>query len=243
MDTLPLTQQIEQLIRRECFRPGERIGTEREMAEHFGVSRSALRRALETLERNNQIHRVMGRAGGVFVSDGKIERQLNTIQGLPDLLKQQGYTSDTEVLGVRLATATAEEARNLQVRRDSTVVTVLRRRMANGIQWSLDFSVLPATLVPEITTHDLSVSLYRILREVYQIEISEADESIETVGATEEQAITLRIEPGDPLLLVRRVAKNSSGEVVEFARDFFRADRTRVHFRRYGPRWKRLSGQ
>ena len=90
-----------------------------------------------------------------------------------------------------------------------------------------------------LLTHCLTGSLYHLLTAEYGLELDRADETVEAVPATSEQAALLDIPPGSALLEIRRVAWDVHGTPVEFARDFFRADRTRVHMQKYGTNWKR----
>lgn len=236
-----LVARVRELIREREARPGERIGNERELADSLNVPRTALRRALDVLEDEDAVRRVMGRTGGVFASDGKIERQINTTAGIPAMLRQQGIATHTDVVRVDLSAASPAEARALDLGSSSAVVRVVRRRSAAGAPWSLDTSVLPAALVPGIIAWDLSGSLYELLEREYGLVAAEADETIDVVPAGTDAASRLDVAEGDPLLQVWRVARTVTGVPFEFAHDFFRADRTRVHLRRFGSRWKRAT--
>jgi len=66
-----------ELIAVGALRPGQRLGAERELAETLGVSRSTLRQALAVMEESDVVRRIPGRGGGTFVSQHKIERDLN----------------------------------------------------------------------------------------------------------------------------------------------------------------------
>ena len=62
-----VTRQIEKLILRGILRPGERLPSERELAERLGVSRPSLREAVADLQDKGLL---VTRAGaGVFVAD------------------------------------------------------------------------------------------------------------------------------------------------------------------------------
>ncbi len=62
-----VTRQIEQLILRGILRPGERLPSERELAEKLGVSRPSLREAVAELQNKGLLS---SRAGaGIFVAD------------------------------------------------------------------------------------------------------------------------------------------------------------------------------
>lgn len=55
-------------IRLGVLEPGDRLPPERELAEHFGISRSTLRQALATLTGTGHLVAMRGRAGGTFVA-------------------------------------------------------------------------------------------------------------------------------------------------------------------------------
>ncbi|MFN3577593.1 MAG: FadR/GntR family transcriptional regulator [Tabrizicola sp.] len=62
-----VVRQIEQLILRGILRPGERLPSERDLAEKLGVSRPSLRDAIAELAENGLL---VSRAGsGIFVAD------------------------------------------------------------------------------------------------------------------------------------------------------------------------------
>jgi GntR family transcriptional regulator len=238
-DHSELAETIRRAIARAELRVGERLGSERALAEQFGVPRSALREALEELEASDVIRRTMGRTGGVFVTDGKIERQLNTMQGVPDMLRQQGFVSSTQVLDEEIGLASPSEQRSLALAEGENVFRMRRRRNAGGIPLSIDTMALPMRLVPGFQDLDHAVSVYRLLASEYRIEMHQSDETIDVAPATAEQAVELGIREGDPLFEIWRITVDASDSPIEFSHDFFRADRTRISLRRYGARWKR----
>ncbi|MDQ1205351.1 GntR family transcriptional regulator [Microbacterium sp. SORGH_AS_0862] len=236
-----LVDRISRFIEAEQFSAGERIGSERALAEQFAVSRSELRTALELLERHHRIRRTIGRSGGVFCWDGKIERHLNTIEGVPDMLRQQGFRATTTVLHSGIAIATPVECRALRIARGEPVFRLLRRRDADDIPLSLDSMTLPIRMLPGFQNVTHTQSVYRTLLEEYEIEAAQANETIDVSAANTEQAEVLRISVGDPLLDIRRVTYSQHGVPFEFAHDYFVAARTRITLSRHGARWKRAA--
>jgi GntR family transcriptional regulator len=228
-----------QLIREESFRPGELIGSERELAERLTVGRTVLRLVLGQLEDDGTIRRSLGRGGGVFFHDGRIQRHLNTIQGVPEMVRQQGMTLSTRVVRAELGTPNADEIRNLRLSGDDKVVRLERIRYVDDASWSLDTSVLPSRLFPGLLNRDLTLSLYSTLAAAFDTLLDHADETIEVVSASADQGELLSILTGSPLLLIWRVTYSTAGDAIEFAHDYFRADRTRVHTQKYGVNWKR----
>jgi DNA-binding FadR family transcriptional regulator len=60
--------QIRRAIMSGQYRPGDRLPTEREMAQQFGVSRVTVRDALRALEANGLVRVKVGGQGGPYVS-------------------------------------------------------------------------------------------------------------------------------------------------------------------------------
>src|SRR3979411_2630201 len=60
--------QIRQAIMSGQYQPGDRLPTEREMAQQFGVSRVTVRDALRALEANGLVRVKVGGQGGPYVS-------------------------------------------------------------------------------------------------------------------------------------------------------------------------------
>lgn len=234
-----IAAELLRLCEAERFHPGERIGSERELAARLGVPRTALRTGIELLEARGVVRRVLGRTGGLFFDDGRIQRHLNTVEGVPQMVREQGRTITTRVLRAEVAVAAPDERRALGLDDDALVVRVRRLRVVDGVPWSLDRSVLPSARFPALTSHDLTASLYRLLGDRYGLELGHAEETIEAVSPTDEQVSLLELPASVGLLAIRRIAYDTAGTRVEFATDLFRADRTRVHTQRFGTNWKR----
>jgi len=54
-------------VTRGELKPGQKLSSERDLAEHYGCSRSAVREALRSLERGGVIELRKGRKGGTFI--------------------------------------------------------------------------------------------------------------------------------------------------------------------------------
>jgi GntR family transcriptional regulator, transcriptional repressor for pyruvate dehydrogenase complex len=63
-----IAYEIRRHIERQGLQPGDRIGTEQELAAEFGVSRPTLREALRLLAGSHLIRASQGRGGGIFVA-------------------------------------------------------------------------------------------------------------------------------------------------------------------------------
>jgi GntR family transcriptional regulator len=212
----------------ELGAPGERLGAERELAERLGVSRSTIRAALADLERSGVVRRARGRAGGIFVAERKVERDLTSLAGLPAYLRRQGFESDARVLSTATAEADAETADALELPAGALVHEVVRVRLADGEPISLERARFPAERFPDLLDRALAGSLYELMQAHYDLSPGEAEERIEVVAAGTAEARLLGLRTGQPLLAVARTAWEAGGRPFERSLDLFRADRARI---------------
>ena len=224
-------RQLLDQIQHGLLRPGERLGAERDLAQKLGVSRSTMRQALGALETAGAVRRVPGRGGGTFVRSQKVERDLSRVVGVPALLRAQGMTSGSRIINTAIAKADQETVTALELAPGAYVVDVVRIRLADGLPISLEHVRLPAERFPQLLDLPLGGSLYDLLDEHYDTVPGEAEEHIEVVAASEDEASILGTEPGAPLLSITRTTKDQHGAVFEYSHDLFRADRTIISVR------------
>jgi GntR family transcriptional regulator len=186
--------------------PGDRLPTEQDLAEWFGVSRMTLRHALAELTRRGLVTKSVGRRGGTFVAAPKLEQDLTTLAGFSEQLRRHGMVAGARVLSARSRPAGPADGRPI----------------------ALERSLFPAARFPGMLELRLDGSLYELLETRYGLRPHRARESLEPVTAGVREAEALDVAEGAPLMQVERTAYARSGEPLEFARDLFRGDRTRV---------------
>jgi len=135
--------------------------------------------------------------------------------------------------GARVVSATEEAAdptvaKALALDEGATVYLIARVRLANERPLLLERSHFPAERFPGLLEESLEGSLYDLLEERYGQRPQRALESLESVSAGPQEARLLEVPKGRALMLVERVAYAADGVPVEFARDLFRGDRTRI---------------
>jgi GntR family transcriptional regulator len=205
---------------------GDRLAPERELAERLGVSRMTLRHALSSLERRGLIARRVGRDGGTFVAEPKLE--LVGLAGLSDQLRALGLAAGARVLSAECRPASVAEAADLLLESAAPVYELVRIRLADGEPVALERTILPANAFPGLLDQPLERSLYELMRGRYDDVPVRAVERLEPSVAGAEEAGALGVATGAPLLAVDRTAYGSSDRPLELGRDLFRGDRVRV---------------
>lgn len=219
---------LEHLIVSRTLLAGDRLPTEVDIAAALGVSRMTLRQALASLESKALLERRRGRSGGNFVSQQRFDVSLVGLPGFTEQMRRAHVEAGALVVRAQTRSPAADVRRALKLRPGDQVHEVLRVRSANGDPIALEETCFPAGVFPGMLERGLGDSLYQVMDRDYDKAPHAADEVIEPVKATPEQAELLGIATHDSLLLITRTSYAADGVPVEFARDYFRPDRTRV---------------
>jgi GntR family transcriptional regulator len=212
---------LERAIERGRLSPGDRLPSERELAERYGVSRMTLRQALGALEQRGRLMRSKGRYGGTYVTEPKLE--LTGTSALSDQLRGLGVAAGARVLGAVERDAGPDEALL-----GARVFAIERVRLANGEPVALERSSYSADAFPGLLDQPLDGSLYELIRAQYDEVPVRAVERLEPGLARTDEADALGIDVGAPVMLVERTAFSAAGRALERSHDVFRGDRTRV---------------
>jgi GntR family transcriptional regulator len=223
-----IAEQIETAIAAGELDVGTRLPPERHLAELFGVSRMTVRQALGALERDGLVRRAVGRAGGTFVTRPLAGSRPAGTGGLSAQLRRQGLAGGAELISVEIEPAGRRTAAALDLERGEKIVVVVRLRLAGGKPLAVERTSLPVRLFPAVEDMDLGGSLYDVMDRQFGRRPVRAVERLETAEARPSDARTLGVRRGAPVLLVERIGYAEDGTAVEFARDRFRADRTRL---------------
>src|SRR3954447_22932457 len=97
-----IAMEIRRYLERRGLQPGDRIGTEQELAAEFGVSRPTLREGLRLLASSHLIRVGRGRSGGIFVARTPNEgMSRNVSESIATMLAAQSV-SLSELIDARL---------------------------------------------------------------------------------------------------------------------------------------------
>jgi len=219
-------ESLAQEIRRDGRAPGSPLPPERALAEHFGVSRVTLRRALAELERRGIVTRAASR--GWSVGGSPIGEPPNALMSFSEMAATRGLTAASRIVDRQVRAASMDEAETLGLAPGAPIFELERLRLMDGMPILLDRSRLPLALAPELDEIDFSTSsLYTALEERYGLRPTRAHFSIEAVPANKRDAKLLDVEAGAPLLRCDQVTEDETGRLIELCEMRYRGDRYR----------------
>ncbi|SDM20749.1 GntR family transcriptional regulator [Nonomuraea jiangxiensis] len=232
---VPMYYQLQQALIQDMdagmHRPGDRLPSESELCDSYGVSRTVVRQALRELEISGRIVRRKGQ--GSFVALPKTSELLvQSLTGLHEDVTSRGGTMRSDVRRLERVPATPEVAAELGIAPGDPVIVLDRLRFVNEVPWVTVVTYLPYALCPRLLEEDLTQqSLYALLEDGYGVEISWGRRRVEAVPAPAAVARALEIRRGSPILLLSSTSYAPDGRPVEYFVASHRGDLSRFEVR------------
>ncbi len=221
-----ISEKLKEKIEAGLYEPGERLPSEFDLGELFGVSRTTVRKAIASLSQQGLVTTQRGK--GIFVTDPhKISFSMsNPLLYFDAALKQQGYTSRVQSLRFQRIQAPAEVKRKLALTaKDAQVYWQEKIYYADDTPIALDI-----TYYPEATGQALAEPLSQgftystLVRN--GIHLRAAKVSLESIPATYELSEYLAVPLGMPLLVFNYVACGGNRQPAVCGKTLSRSDWT-----------------
>lgn len=227
---IPLYYKLYLDLRKELeeeYKKGEKILTEKDMCEKYGVSRLTVRRALEELEKEGLIERKRGQ--GTFYTGNKQEEELSKLTGFTDEALKQGHRTKSIVLENKLYEVPTELIKEFEIPQNGRVVLLKRVRYLDEEPYAIETAYLNPNAdirVLNIIERDMGKeSLYNILINEFGIKLSYALETLEVTTLNKEQSKFLLQKEGAPAALRTRYTYLENGKCIEFVKSIYRGDK------------------
>jgi GntR family transcriptional repressor for pyruvate dehydrogenase complex len=207
-----IVQQVEESIRKGVMKPGDQLPPERELAQQFGVSRTAVREAVKALREKGHVEAYPGR--GTFITDGTSHAIRQSLDRMIRIAQPEGsgfLAEVREILEPEIASLAAvrADAQDIAAMREPIAVMDEAHKDSDAfIEADLDFHLALAEAAANPLILSLIDSIVGLLREqrmrIFLVEggpergqyhhkrILEAIEHHDPVGAREAMKAHLR---------------------------------------------------
>jgi len=231
---IPLYYQIQRVLMEKiqsgALTEGDPLASEEELSRIYQVSRMTARQALHGLKVNGYAFSEKGR--GTFVTRPKLEKNIMHLQGFTEDMRQRGMKASSKLLEQSVSGADGEMSEKLKLDSGGQVLRLRRLRLADGMPMAIEESHIPLRQFPGLERIDFATnSLYATLRERYGVRVGYADETIEALLATREDAELLTIPSRASILSISRIILTTQETPIEVASSRYRGDRYRALIR------------
>lgn len=216
-------------IKDGTYSVGETIPSEVQLCDMYGVSRSTIRQAMQSLVSEGYLEK--RRRRGTVVTLPKVDQAFAMrIMSFEDEMRRAGRTPRTKVLTRKRLKAPEDVARKLEIDACDEVYKLVRLRYADEIPNVFVESYIPCRLYPNFDTVDFeATSLYFAMVQAGN-PVERAHRHLEVAKADITTAALLDVNEGDPLIIFQTVARDAQGAAVEYSVATYRGESNSFDF-------------
>ena len=223
----PLYIQIFQLLReainRGDYKTGEKLPSEKELGEKFGISRITATAALDELVKERLAYRQRGR--GTFVAKAFIG-DFSFFSSFTEDMLARGLRPGSHLISLKTEVPDQTTVEKLKMSIVEPYYCLSRVRLANDEPVVIQRAYLPSNRYPALEQQDFEKHyLYEIVRKIYGYKLMWAEAIVEAGTANAEQAAYLQVKNGFPVLTIWHLTLDEQYKPLEFVHSVYRADR------------------
>lgn len=230
--TITLFDQIEtdlkEKIKEGIYRPGQKIPTEAELIEAYGVSRITIRRAIEDLTKEGILMKKQGK--GTFVQEKKIFRKISHTVSFTEACSLSSMTSSSYTSMRRILQPGELDIPESDLFSGESVIYIQRIRMADNIPVICENNYFPYSRFSFLLNENLDGSLYQLLEHNYEIHVGKPHNSyIDASYAGKDISEMLNVAPSEPIFLMSTEMYDTHNELIHVGKQYIVSARYRFY--------------
>ncbi len=206
------------------YRDKVRLPPERDIADQLGVSRTVLRDALTSLEREGFISRKQGVGTIVNRHVLAVKTRMDLEEEFLDMFMKAGKIPKTVFCHTTIEKADSETAKILHISPDDLIFQVVRLISANKEPAIYCIDRFACSLV-KTKDYDIKVlkePIFNFIKAYCDTEVYMDLTEVRAVAATEELADALKVPVGSPLLHMNEIGYNFQGKPILSSLEYYK---------------------
>lgn len=217
-----LAKEIKFMLEKNGYRPGDKLPSERILAEKFNVQRQTIRNALALLVQEKYIHPVQRK--GYFVSPTRI--LISTRQFTRNFIPAERDSGmSCRLHGFEKIFADKQLSSKMLIPENTPVFQITKVYYENGTPLNLDCSYTPADIYPGVTPQQVEKKkILNLLLDDLQIEIAKSNQKVTLIYVNEKEAALLQVPPGSPMMKYKGLVYDKQGRLINFFENIMKMD-------------------
>lgn len=213
--------------------PGERLPSEKELAEQFGVSRNTVRESLLSLWDEGLVVRKWG--VGTFVRDAgqPVTQSMSTVVPMHDFIESPNHQVSLTEVSIDRVPCPPDAASALSLDPETEVWYIDRTFAFNGkpsfILQDWVPTIINGRAIDPMPLKNVDAGLLSLLRDTARCKITRMEAQFTATAATAEQAKRFGTSVGTPLISAEQVSVDNAGEIAIFSRNFYHTQVSSLH--------------
>lgn len=214
-----IANEIKYLFIEKRYQEGDKLPSEREFAEKFGVQRATIREAYRILEEEGVIE--IRERSGRYMGHTRIKSSLQEIKSFKDKLNEIGMEVKNKLISFEIIELDKELYKKVKLPIGTSMYKITRIRNVvredGDFPIAIEYSYIPEALAEKLIKYDLEEnSLFEILRTKYGLIPKKEDQMIEIVYANEFESKALRVDQMTALIKKHGITYDKDGNVLQY---------------------------
>ena len=214
-----IANEIKYLFIEKRYQEGDKLPSEREFAEKFGVQRATIREAYRILEEEGVIE--IRERSGRYMGHTRIKSSLQEIKSFKDKLNENGMEVKNKLISFEIIELDKELYKKVKLPIGTSMYKITRIRNVvredGDFPIAIEYSYIPEALSEKLIKYDLEEnSLFEILRTKYGLIPKKEDQMIEIVYANEFESKALRVDQMTALIKKHGITYDKDGNVLQY---------------------------
>ncbi|MEW6857072.1 GntR family transcriptional regulator [Streptococcus iniae] len=201
---------------------GDRLPSERDLSEHFQVSRMTLRQAVTLLVEEGILERRIG--SGTYVASHRVQEKMRGTTSFTEIVHSQGKTPSSKLLSYQKQLASDTEIKELNLQKTDYVIRMERVRYADKLPLVYEVASIPEKYITNVKRQDITEHFFKTMV-ANGYEIGKSRQTIYAKTASERVANYLAVSRGHAILALTQVSYFTNGNPFEYVRSQYVGDR------------------
>ncbi|PCR99067.1 GntR family transcriptional regulator [Lactococcus fujiensis] len=216
-------------VEKGVWKIGERLPSERDLAERFEVSRMTARQAVTSLVDEGILERRVG--SGTYVASRRVREKMRGTTSFTDIISSQGKVPSSEVLSYTKTAPNDVECEKLNITKKDMIIRMERIRYADNIPICFEVASVPFDLVKLFDKKSITSNFFKTLRE-NGYEISHSEQIVSAKKASTEISDYLKTRVGSAILGVTQTSYLADGRAFEYVLSQYVGERFEFYLER-----------
>lgn len=216
-----LAKELRYMLQSQSYLPGDKLPSERILAETFGVQRATIREALNELIQEGVI--ISEERKGYFMARPRIVKPVNFFADKPTIVDPH---IKYRIHEFQCINANERLAGKMLIPRETPLHRVVRLCLDDKEPIALETYYMLKETMPSLVSADLKRhNITEMIESASQHGIAGNNQKITLVYADEEESKLLKVENGTPLMKHKGMVYDHRGQLLVFFENILRIDR------------------
>jgi GntR family transcriptional regulator len=224
-DSMEIQAELDRLL--VDLHPGQKIPSERVLAQQFGIARMTLRSVVETFILEGKLERRPG--SGTYISNQCYSLSARC-KSFSSEMKSRGLDPENELLNSKIISADKVSSKKLRIPLNSKILKFSRLRLGSQIPMAYQTTALPLAYIDEFEPDELEGSLEDLLLNRFGIHISNSQTEISGGFVNQKVSKLLGITTATPCLMKETLDVDTRSRIIMWNKTWYNAEQFKIRF-------------